>query len=122
MEATIPAHDPDPTAIEEISAADLPPLPPPGSGKRDRGDVLVIGGARKTPGAAALTGIAALRVGAGRLTVAVAESVAGAFAVSFPEAGVIGLPQTRGRPGAGDPGAAAGRDRHRVHFTGLRAG
>jgi ADP-dependent NAD(P)H-hydrate dehydratase len=99
------AHDPEP-----IDAADLPPLPAPGSGKRDRGDVLVLGGARKTPGAAALTGIAALRVGAGRLTVAVAESVAGAFAVSFPEAGVIGLPETKGGAVAGHRGAAAVAD------------
>lgn len=92
---------------EPFGPADLPPLPAPGSGKRDRGDVLVVGGARKTPGAAALTGIAALRVGAGRLTVAVAESVAGAFAVSFPEAGVIGLPETSGGAVAGHGAAAA---------------
>jgi ADP-dependent NAD(P)H-hydrate dehydratase len=99
------AHDPEP-----IDASRLPPLPEPGSGKRDRGDVLVLGGARKTPGAAALTGIAALRVGAGRLTVAVAESVAGAFAVSFPEAGVIGLPETPAGAIAGHGGAAAVQD------------
>jgi ADP-dependent NAD(P)H-hydrate dehydratase len=72
--------------------------------------VLVIGGARKTPGAAALTGIAALRVGAGRLTVAVAESVAGAFAVSFPEAGVIALPETSHGAVAGHRGADAVAD------------
>ncbi|GAA2752604.1 ADP-dependent NAD(P)H-hydrate dehydratase [Amnibacterium kyonggiense] len=69
--------------------------------------MLVVCGARKTPGAAALTGIAALRVGAGRLTVAVAESVAGAFAVSFPEAGVIALPETTGGAVAGHRGADA---------------
>lgn len=72
--------------------------------------MLIVGGARKTPGAAALTGIAALRVGAGRLTVAVAESVAGAFAVSFPEAGVIGLPETKGGAVAGHSGAEAVRN------------
>jgi ADP-dependent NAD(P)H-hydrate dehydratase len=99
------AHDPEP-----FGPGDLTALPAPGSGKRDRGDVLVVGGARKTPGAAALTGIAALRVGAGRLTVAVAESVAGAFAVSFPEAGVIGLPETRGGAVAGHAGADAVAD------------
>ena len=49
------ARDPEP-----FGPGDLAPLPAPGSGKRDRGDVLVLGGARKTPGAAALTGIAAL--------------------------------------------------------------
>jgi hydroxyethylthiazole kinase-like uncharacterized protein yjeF len=99
------ARDPEP-----FGPGDLTALPAPGSGKRDRGDVLVVGGARKTPGAAALTGIAALRVGAGRLTVAVAESVAGAFAVSFPEAGVIGLPETRGGAVAGHAGADAVAD------------
>lgn len=80
------------------------PLPQPGSSKNDRGDVLVVGGARKTPGAAALAGHGALRVGAGRLTIAVAESVAPALAVAFPEAGVVGLPET---PGGSVAGTAA---------------
>jgi ADP-dependent NAD(P)H-hydrate dehydratase len=69
-------------------------LPGPGSGKYERGAVLVIGGARKTPGAVRLAGTAALRAGAGRLTLAVAESAAVPLAVAFPEAGVIGLPET----------------------------
>ncbi|MCU1573274.1 MAG: NAD(P)H-hydrate dehydratase [Micrococcaceae bacterium] len=64
------------------------------SSKEDRGTVLVIGGARRTPGAAMLTGLAALRVGAGRLTMAVAESAAVAVAVAIPESGVVGLPET----------------------------
>jgi hydroxyethylthiazole kinase-like uncharacterized protein yjeF len=70
------------------------PLPSAGEDKYSRGAVMVIGGARATPGAALLAGIAALRAGAGRLTLAVAESVAPQLAVSFPEAGVIGLPET----------------------------
>lgn len=70
------------------------PLPAVGSGKRERGSVLVIGGARKTPGAVLLAGTAALRAGAGRLTLAVAESTAVALAVAMPEAGVVGLPET----------------------------
>ncbi len=70
-------------------------LPGPGSGKDERGSVLVIGGARKTPGATLLAGTAALRAGAGRLTLAVAESAAVPLAVALPEAGVIGLPETR---------------------------
>ncbi|MCU1531012.1 MAG: carbohydrate kinase, YjeF related protein [Arthrobacter sp.] len=69
------------------------PLPGGGSSKDDRGSVLVIGGARKTPGAALLAGIAALRSGAGRLTLAVAESTAVQLAVALPEAGVTGLPE-----------------------------
>ncbi|HEY0374946.1 MAG TPA: NAD(P)H-hydrate dehydratase [Amnibacterium sp.] len=84
-----------PRRAEPANPTTLPPLPAPASSKRERGDVLVIGGAAKTPGAVALTGIAALRVGAGRLTVAVAESVAAPLAVAFPEAGVVGLPQNR---------------------------
>jgi ADP-dependent NAD(P)H-hydrate dehydratase len=70
------------------------PLPGGGSGKNDRGSVLVVGGARKTPGAALLAGVAALRSGAGRLTLAVAESTAVQLAVGFPESGVVGLPET----------------------------
>lgn len=67
------------------------PLPDAGADKYSRGAVLVIGGARRTPGAVLLAGTAALRAGAGRLTLAVAESVAVQLAVTLPEAGVIGL-------------------------------
>lgn len=66
-------------------------------GKDDRGTVLVVGGARRTPGAAILTGRTALRAGAGRLTLAVAEAAAIAAAVSLPECGAVGLPETDGR-------------------------
>ncbi|MFF2319014.1 NAD(P)H-hydrate dehydratase [Arthrobacter sp. NPDC058097] len=72
------------------------PLPSAGSDKYSRGAVLVIGGGRRTPGAALLAGTAALRVGAGRVTLAVAEPVAVQLAVTLPEAGVIGLPQSAG--------------------------
>lgn len=41
-----------------------------------------------------LAGTAALRMGAGRLTIAVAESVAPHVAVALPESGVIGLPES----------------------------
>ncbi|WP_190605246.1 ADP-dependent NAD(P)H-hydrate dehydratase [Arthrobacter ipis] len=78
------------------------PLPSAGSDKYSRGAVLVIGGGRRTPGAALLAGTAALRAGAGRVTLAVAESVAVQLAVTLPEAGVIGLPQSAG----GSVGAA----------------
>jgi ADP-dependent NAD(P)H-hydrate dehydratase len=67
-----------------------------GSGKEARGDVLVVGGAAGTPGAAILAGVSALRVGAGRLTLAVAGSVAGTVAVHVPESGVVALPESGG--------------------------
>jgi hydroxyethylthiazole kinase-like uncharacterized protein yjeF len=68
-------------------------LPAVKDSKYARGQVLVIGGAQKTPGAAMLAGLAVLRVGAGHLTLAVAESAAVSVAVAIPESGVVGLPQ-----------------------------
>ncbi|MFF1252909.1 NAD(P)H-hydrate dehydratase [Pseudarthrobacter sp. NPDC058329] len=70
------------------------PLPAPGADKYSRGSVLVIGGARATPGAALLAGTAALRAGAGKLTLAVAESAALQLGVALPECGATGLPET----------------------------
>jgi ADP-dependent NAD(P)H-hydrate dehydratase len=70
------------------------PLPSGADSKYARGNVVVIGGARKTPGAALLAGVSALRVGAGRLTLGVAESVAATLAVALPESGVVGLAET----------------------------
>lgn len=72
------------------------PLPAAGEDKYSRGSVLVIGGARATPGAALLSGAAALRAGAGKLTLAVAESVAVHLGVALPECGAVGLPETPG--------------------------
>jgi hydroxyethylthiazole kinase-like uncharacterized protein yjeF len=69
-------------------------LPSGAASKSDRGRFVLVGGARRAPGAAALAGVAALRVGAGRLTMAVGESVAVALAVTVPESGVIGLAET----------------------------
>jgi ADP-dependent NAD(P)H-hydrate dehydratase len=80
------------------------PLPDPASSKRARGQVVVIGGAARTPGGAALAGLAALRVGAGHVQLGVAASVAASLAVSFPESGVIGLAET---PGGSIRGSAA---------------
>lgn len=70
-------------------------------GKQARGSVLVLGGAVDTPGAVELSGLAALRAGAGRLTVATVDATAVALAVAVPEAAVVGLPTTpRGTLGA----------------------
>ena len=69
------------------------PLPDSGNSKYDRGRVLVVGGAARTPGAVQLAGLAALRVGAGHLTMAVAASAAVGLALTTPEAGVVGLPE-----------------------------
>src|SRR3954463_14163717 len=82
-----------PRSTERVTTRSLRrwPLPAPGESKYSRGDVVVIGGAAGSPGAAILAGRAALRAGAGRLRLAVAESVAAAVAVAVPEAAVVAL-------------------------------
>ncbi|MFC4158702.1 NAD(P)H-hydrate dehydratase [Chitinimonas lacunae] len=61
--------------------------------KETRGHVLVIGGGPEMPGSAWLAAMAALRAGAGKLTVATGASCAPAAACAWPEARVIGLPE-----------------------------
>lgn len=67
------------------------PLPAPGGSKNARGRVVVIGGSDHSPGAVMLAGIAALRVGAGRLTLVTPPRIAMSVAVAVPEAGVLSL-------------------------------
>lgn len=62
--------------------------------KEDRGQVLIIAGSREIPGAAMLAATAALRAGAGKLTIATVSSIAPGLALAMPEARVIGLPET----------------------------
>lgn len=63
-----------------------------GDDKHDRGTALVVGGDVGTPGAVLLAGLAALRVGAGRLQLATVRETAVALAVAVPEALVVGRP------------------------------
>jgi hydroxyethylthiazole kinase-like uncharacterized protein yjeF len=86
------------------------PLPEAGDSKYGRGQVIVVGGAQRSPGAAMLSGLAALRVGAGRLTLAVAASVATAVAVAVPECGVVPLDETADGHVGGASVDAARRD------------
>ncbi|MFD5276310.1 NAD(P)H-hydrate dehydratase [Pseudarthrobacter sp. NPDC058362] len=86
------ASEAQPTLVTPSFLRDWP-LPAAGEDKYSRGSVLVVGGARATPGAALLAGTAALRAGAGKLTLAVAESAAVHVGVALPECGSIGLPE-----------------------------
>jgi ADP-dependent NAD(P)H-hydrate dehydratase len=72
------------------------PLPevPEDADKESRGRILVIGGSAEIAGAAMLSALAALRVGAGKLAIATAAPVAPGMALAVPEARVIGLPET----------------------------
>ena len=91
--------------------------------KHGRGTVLVVGGSLETPGAAILAGVAALRMGAGRLQIATAAEIAGHLAVAVPEALVTAYDEERATslreriaaadavvvgPGLSDPDRAAG--------------
>ncbi|MBQ5942310.1 MULTISPECIES: NAD(P)H-hydrate dehydratase [unclassified Massilia] len=82
-------------AVHDIDAALLAgwPLPWPESDgdKELRGHVLIVGGSSEMPGAIILAATAALRAGAGKLTVATGASVAQLVALAMPEARVIGL-------------------------------
>jgi hydroxyethylthiazole kinase-like uncharacterized protein yjeF len=72
------------------------PLPRPGSGKESRGEVLVLGGSRSTPGAVLLAGESALRAGAGKLVLATVEDTVASLGVAVPEAAVVALPREDG--------------------------
>ena len=64
------------------------------SDKEERGRVLVVAGGAAVPGAATLTGLAALRVGAGKLQLAATEQCAIALGMAVPEARIISTPMT----------------------------
>jgi len=57
--------------------------------KEDRGHVPIIGGSGEVPGAALLAATAALRSGAGKLTMTVPRSVALGLALAMPEARLL---------------------------------
>jgi hydroxyethylthiazole kinase-like uncharacterized protein yjeF len=72
------------------------PLPAPQGGDKDeRGRVLAIAGSSEVPGAAILTGVAALRAGAGKLQVACEGGLVTALGVAIPEARVFAIRQAR---------------------------
>ena len=83
------------------------PLPAVGESKYERGEVVVLGGARSSPGAAMLAGWAALRVGAGRLSVIVSDSVADHVAVAMVEAAVFTYSDVPGAESLSDNAKAA---------------
>jgi ADP-dependent NAD(P)H-hydrate dehydratase len=73
-------------------------LPDPGDSKKARGEVVVVGGSRSSPGGALLAGEAALRVGAGRIALAVPGSIDAQIGIAIPEAGIYALPDDAAEP------------------------
>ncbi|HEU5436954.1 MAG TPA: NAD(P)H-hydrate dehydratase [Telluria sp.] len=83
-------RDVDPALLRDWAL----PMPSSDGDKEVRGHVLVLGGSREMPGAVILAATAALRAGAGKLTIATGKSVAQLVALAIPEARVIGLAET----------------------------
>ena len=78
--------------IDDSLLRDWPlPLPSEEGDKEVRGHVLILGGSREMPGAVILAATAAMRAGAGKLTIATGRSVAQLVALAIPESRVLGL-------------------------------
>ncbi|MGE5486800.1 MAG: NAD(P)H-hydrate dehydratase [bacterium] len=82
------------STVEPAMIAPLLAKRAPGAHKGDFGHVLVIGGSRGKTGAAAMAGIAALRAGAGLVTVAAPESAIPVIASHAPELMTEPMPET----------------------------
>jgi hydroxyethylthiazole kinase-like uncharacterized protein yjeF len=67
-------------------------LPDAAGDKKSRGQVVVVGGSTRSPGAVLLSGEATLRVGAGRVGLAVPSDIAPYLGPAMPEAGIYLLP------------------------------
>jgi len=94
----------NPIQIDEALLRSWPlPMPPADGDKEQKGRILLIGGSPEMPGAIMLAATAALRAGAGKLTVATVISVAPLVAAQIPEAKVIALAEDHN--GALAPGA-----------------
>ena len=87
------------------------PTPDDDDDKDARGRVLAVGGSAETPGAILLSGVAALRAGAGKLQLATVRSAAVALGVAVPESLVVALPQSRRGEISGRAAARALADR-----------
>jgi ADP-dependent NAD(P)H-hydrate dehydratase len=88
-----------PVKALEASSLRRWPLPMPGhdDDKNARGRVLIVAGCSAMPGAAILAADAALRAGAGKLTIATVRSIAPIVAAMVPESKVVALAEsTRG--------------------------
>ena len=94
MNAPLPAETAVPVDDALLAAWPLPE-PSPDGDKEERGRILLVGGSSQMPGAIMLAAIAALRAGAGKLTVATSHTVASMVAAHLPEARVIALDETR---------------------------
>jgi ADP-dependent NAD(P)H-hydrate dehydratase len=94
------------------------PWPASDTDKNTRGTVLVAGGSTTSPGAVILSGVAALRAGAGKVMLVVPQPLATPIAIAVPEAGVHAFAVTP----AGDPVARAAAAQIGALLAGVDAG
>lgn len=94
MTMTLPTHARPRDVDASLLRSWALPLPSGEGDKEERGHVLVLGGSREMPGAVILAATAALRAGAGKLTIATGRSVAQLVALAIPESRVLGLAET----------------------------
>ncbi|WP_102338263.1 NAD(P)H-hydrate dehydratase [Collinsella provencensis] len=91
-------------AADVVDAADLLdylPVIPANAHKYSRGSVLVVAGSARYPGAAMMAAKAALRAGAGYVTVATPDACANLIRMALPSVPVVGVPSdTRGSFGS----------------------
>jgi ADP-dependent NAD(P)H-hydrate dehydratase / NAD(P)H-hydrate epimerase len=106
----IPPGGPDPPPIGLVTAAVLGEVPRRGvdSTKFSSGAVNVVGGSSGLTGAPTMAAMAAMRTGAGYVTVAAPASLETAFSVRLLEAMTVGLPEEGGAltPAAVEPALA----------------
>ena len=84
-----------PVIIDDNSLRDWPlPMPDESGDKEERGRLLIVAGSAQMPGAAIIAGNAALRAGAGKVSIATTRSIAPLVALAIPESRVIALEET----------------------------
>jgi hydroxyethylthiazole kinase-like uncharacterized protein yjeF len=81
---------------DAMLAACAPPAVAPDTDKEARGRLLVLAGGAQVAGAAILTGVAGLRVGAGKLQLAATPALAVHLALAVPEARILQVPAADG--------------------------
>jgi hydroxyethylthiazole kinase-like uncharacterized protein yjeF len=84
--------EPRPLTLEELGRH---PLPRPQGDKYAHGRLLVVAGTRDIAGSAMITATAALRAGAGKVTIATVDSAAPLLRMHVPEAMVLGFAEAR---------------------------
>lgn len=84
---------PVPLDREWLSAHPLPNADD-AADKDAKGRLLIVGGSMSVPGALLLSAEAAMRVGAGKVKMATVDGAALPLGIAFPEAAVVGLPDT----------------------------